>query len=596
MLNPREYNCGGVIWFPIVATALLTIQIIAFGKICELSASRPQILYLNSVLDAIFLLMPYIFLPPKWRRTLWIIEIAITCLFITEIIHYRNFGIFYSGAAIFSSNIFDPIVLKSSAALIKTSDLWIIAPPFLLIPFYIMWRKDILSYRYKKSIRIFSAVLMAAIPFILFGTATRRAKAWYPEEAPTYTEAFKFECDRLASPPFISYIAEDLGITFLTAKLLTDLIPDTYTLSDSERKEIEQLLHSKSAQNNAQPANKGKNLILIIVESLNSTVFDIPDRASIIPVLGSLAHDNSTLFAPFITTQCGPGGSCDGQLMYNTGLLPLKDKPFPAYFADSDYPSLAKALNGYTSIEVIGENPKIWNHMVTSKSYGYTNLIHSLAEKGDNGIDGNIFNGAIAALDTIHQPFFMEITTLAMHSPYTEPKTSPKLGKNNPTVNSLEPRDRNYIEATHEFDIQLGKFLSTLKRKNLYGNTIIAITGDHHAPHASLSDKLNTIFVPLIILNSGTHLKYKETAGQIDIFPTLLDIMGIESYVIPMNVKEYRGLGQSLIGNTPPVCAMSATGKVYREGKEHQNSEAYTDLEQSWKTGQLIIRSRYFNR
>lgn len=163
-------------------------------------------------------------------------------------------------------------------------------------------------------------------------------------------------------------------------------------------------------------------------------------------------------------------------------------------------------------------------------------------------------------------------------------------------MNSLEPRDRNYIEATHEFDIQLGKFLSTLKRKNLYANTIIAITGDHHAPHASLSDKLNTIFVPLIILNSGTHLKYKETAGQIDIFPTLLDIMGIESYVIPMNGKEYRGLGRSLIGNDPPVKAMSATGKIYSKGKEHQNSEAYTDLEQSWKTGQLIILSRYFSR
>lgn len=336
MLNLKECNSGGVIWFPITTIALLTTQIIAFGKICDLSDSRPQILYLNSVLDAIFLFMPYVFLPPKWRRTLWLMEIAMTCLFITEIIHYRNFGIFYSGAAIFSSDIFDSIVIKSSAALIKASDLWIIAPLILLIPFYIMWRKEILSCGYRKHVRILSAISMLLIPLILFGTAARRAKAWFPEEASTYADAFKFEYDRLISPPFISYIAEDLGVTFLTGKLLTDLIPETYTLSESERAEIGRILAPKYSQHNIQSANKGKNLILIIVESLNSTVFDMPDASGIIPVLDSLAHADTSLFAPFITTQCGPGGSCDGQLIYNTGLLPLKDKPYPAYFADSD--------------------------------------------------------------------------------------------------------------------------------------------------------------------------------------------------------------------------------------------------------------------
>ena len=44
-------------------------------------------------------------------------------------------------------------------------------------------------------------------------------------------------------------------------------------------------------------------------------------------------------------------------------------------------------------------------------------------------------------------------------------------------------------------------------------------------------------FTPLIVLNSPVHLRYEKVMGQVDLYPTLLDLLGADDY-------PWRGLGR----------------------------------------------------
>ena len=71
----------------------------------------------------------------------------------------------------------------------------------------------------------------------------------------------------------------------------------------------------------------------------------------------------------------------------------------------------------------------------------------------------------------------------------------------------------------------------------------------------------------MIILNAPCTLSYQEKLGQIDVYPTLLDIMGANHYV-------WKGLGQS----------------IFRK-KENKP----TNLGEMWDISSLLITKKYFS-
>ena len=67
--------------------------------------------------------------------------------------------------------------------------------------------------------------------------------------------------------------------------------------------------------------------------------------------------------------------------------------------------------------------------------------------------------------------------------------------------------------------------------------------------------------------------------------------MGIgDSYVLTQTGRPYRGLGQSILSDTPPVGAVSADGSP---------AEGTADIESKtamWQLSDSLIRARFFKR
>lgn len=81
---------------------------------------------------------------------------------------------------------------------------------------------------------------------------------------------------------------------------------------------------------NNYSVSERKNLILIIVESLNSWVINFKiDNIEVTPFLNQLCCQSNSIVALKMQPQVKDGRSSDAHFIYNTGILPLKKVQLP---------------------------------------------------------------------------------------------------------------------------------------------------------------------------------------------------------------------------------------------------------------------------
>lgn len=314
-------------------------------------------------------------------------------------------------------------------------------------------------------------------------------------------------------------------------------------------------------------------------------------NTEITPHLNKLIQQES-IYIPHVLPQTKDGRSSDAQLILNTGLLPIHSGATAMLFGTNEYYSLPKALalKGYHSYSFICDEPEFWNQGTTSISYAFNKLYdkYELGRSSKKLNDKELFDATFNYFSKLESPFYAQIVTLSSHHPYQE---SNCLNKNPDLVktSSLNKEVGYYLAAIQYADEQIGRFVKKLKQSELYENSIIVITGDHEditfnqfegRKEVLLSDR----FIPLIILNSPIlPIAENNVIGQIDIYPTLLEIMGINDY-------SFMGLGVSIFARQDD-CAVFRTGEIAGNNKKE---ETIKQKIKSWEISDLIIRSNYF--
>lgn len=156
-----------------------------------------------------------------------------------------------------------------------------------------------------------------------------------------------------------------------------------------------------------------------------------------------------------------------------------------------------------------------------------------------NGDDNAVFTFALNTIKNIPQPFYAEITTLSMHFPFAD--TGVPEFRNGVTDIDIEQR---YYLSLKYFDSELNRFLDGLKRLGLYDNSVIVIASDHDVDYKDNANRKKPIC--FMALNTGVTKRVTTRTWQSDVFPTVLDIMGVDTG------GGYRGLGRSLLSDSIP--------------------------------------------
>lgn len=374
-----------------------------------------------------------------------------------------------------------------------------------------------------------------------------------------------------------------------------DITDAAEPITPEKQAEIERWLASQPKH---QPADsvteKRSNLLIVFAESLESWVLEKKvDGKEITPCLNSLLKEKSTLYAPNVLTQVKGGRSIDAQLMICSGLLPLMSGTYSSLYYDNTFYTLQKAMRGLKhsrSYLLTIDKVSTWNQGAVARSFGTDTIIsyHDFKMTEAFGThkrigDASFFQQCREKIERgeVWKPgesVYMQFVTYSGHAPF-------KLPDHLRTITfpaSIPEKAADYMTTAHYTDKAIGDFVAYLKTLPQYKETIVVIVGDHEglasyrqelvgnpACRGLVSDKQLT---PFIVLNSPVGMRYDKFMGQIDIYPTLLNLMQLDAY-------RWHGLGQSILDPRKQGVAVGSVMNVEgtRSDKEVERlKEAHT--------------------
>ena len=365
-----------------------------------------------------------------------------------------------------------------------------------------------------------------------------------------------------------------------------DITDAAEPITPEKQAEIERWLASQPKH---QPANsvteKRSNLLIVFAESLESWVLEKKvDGKEITPCLNRLLKEKSTLYAPNVLTQVKGGRSIDAQLMICSGLLPLMSGTYSSLYYDNTFYTIQKAMRGLKhsrSYLLTIDKVSTWNQGAVARSFGTDTIIsyHDFKMTEAFGThkrigDASFFQQCREKIERgeVWKPgesVYMQFVTYSGHAPF-------KLPDHLRTITfpaSIPEKAADYMTTAHYTDKAIGDFVAYLKTLPQYKETIVVIVGDHEglasyrqelvgnpACRGLVSDKQLT---PLIVLNSPVGMRYDKFMGQIDIYPTLLNLMQLDAY-------RWHGLGQSILDPRKQGVAVGSVMNVEGTGSDKE--------------------------
>lgn len=589
----RRCDFPSIIFILIAILGLASMMMILSYIIGDNSSFKLRaLLYLS---DSALLLCFYWFCSPRLRCLSFPVVWIIALFLLANSLYSHYWGDLIPLSSVFIANNYNQFLLNSIPAVFAWYD-----SAFLLIPASITFAFIALK-PYKappfipsaKGLCLIATILFYALGFYISTDSIRRwhQKSGYPDIPFSTVIANRFGRD---SAQFGMW--RNNGFCgFIITQMINYPHKEPIALDSGSRRSLQNFIDMKSDEacdSTVLTDNHGKNLIFIIVESLNAwTIGKRYGEHLLTPVLSSLIGSPGCVSSVSMLPQINDGGSSDGQLIYNTGLLPLINGVAAQTYADNVFPSLNSMLRHASSAEFIVENARVYNHRRTSTAFGYDNihdedsLLAASLDPADIGYDEAVLSYAFDRISKMPQPFLAEITTLSMHYPFDYIGIEPVSW-----IDSVAPGNyylTHYLQTVHYTDAAIGSFLSKLKASPLADNTIVVIASDHDEFTAQRKNsETSDIDYPIVFIATGTGITKNVDIpmGQIDVFPTILDIMGADKAQAP-----WRGLGTSILSDKLKA-AVSRTGRLYGDADSLREAA----LRRSFTVSDSIIRSDFF--
>lgn len=306
------------------------------------------------------------------------------------------------------------------------------------------------------------------------------------------------------------------------------------------------------------------NVVLFIVESYGREYIgafnkdaNIPDYKSHTPFIDSLAQHS------FIFTNAYANGrqSIHGMSSVLAGIPSFKDaftsSPFPKQKIESIVSTLKSegydtsffhgAANG--SMGFLGFS----NILGIDHYYGRTEFNNDAEFDGYWGIwDEPFLQFMKNTLDKKKTPFFASAFTVSSHEPYIIPEKY---------KDRFKEGDVPMHKCVEYTDYAFQRFFNEAQKQPWFSNTIFVLVADHSNQifYDKYRKPINRYAVPILIYQPNSTYVGVDTdlAQQIDIYPTILDMIGYD--------KPFRSWGRSLFDKeaTAPF-VINSTGNIYQ--------------------------------
>ncbi|QBP40908.1 LTA synthase family protein [Paenisporosarcina antarctica] len=321
----------------------------------------------------------------------------------------------------------------------------------------------------------------------------------------------------------------------------------------SELVEVNNYVRSNQAKPNDEMFGtaEGKNLIIVTLESLQTfTINEEMNGEVVTPFLNELSKDKDTFYFPNFYHQTGLGKTSDSEFLVENGLYPLGNSAVFFTHSGNTYNSMAERLGekGYFTNVMHANNKSFWNR---DMMYNALNVEEFYDVESYDIAEGQAVNWgmkdipfmeqSVEHMAEMPQPFYSRLLTLTNHFPFhldEEDKLIPEFDSNSGTLNR-------YFQTVRYTDEAVKALFDDLKEKGLYENSIIMMYGDHYGISENHNEAMGQYLgkevtpfesaqlqrVPMFIHIPGSNQGevVEDVVGQIDIRPTLLHLLGVET-------------------------------------------------------------------
>lgn len=293
---------------------------------------------------------------------------------------------------------------------------------------------------------------------------------------------------------------------------------------------------------------KGKNVIYIMMESVDNWVID-EETAPTLYKLSQNGLNFTNRYSPFFNG----GQTINSEFACNTGMYAISDKETIYDKDDITYPySIGNMLkkNGYRVTSFHANTKNFYNRGKFHERLGY-DMHYSAFDLQSSGLldkstnyysDYNFINDDnLYDLMVSDKPFFTFFTTYSAHLEYN---TNNKVYKSikNKTLSKKKYGEEEYVYRTlvHDTDNAISTLIEKLEKSRLLDKTVLVLVSDHYVYGYSdtdyvamkknkLNDRKELQNTPFIIWSKDIEAKNIDTIlDTADILPTLLNMLDIE--------------------------------------------------------------------
>lgn len=561
---------------------------------------------LFSILWIVFILYLVKLLNNKLGKTLFFITYVLSLgLFLTHSIYYSFFNLFFDfsvlsvageGTAYFNS------VLSS----IDISQIITIMLSVLLCVIGIKNINHSKHFEYKKALIAFGIFIVIHTILPIFLGRSSSELTWDEwRNARTIYKTYNDNNKSLMVSGMYEYNIRNFYVNYLRPE-------EGITKEEKEILEKNFETDIPSEPNKYTSVFEGKNIIIVQLESIDSFLV----TKNTMPTLYNLTK-NSINFKNHYSFTSGGGSTFNSEFMVNTGYSTAYNSNKNAYsFSKNNFKySLANLLKerGYTSNVFHMNTSEYYSRAVNYKAFGYEKYYGLQDIKNYKNkeywldtelIKNETFNELIFDSEG---PTLNYIITYSAHMPFSSNKGVCHLLTD---VKGLTEYQCLKIQAK-ETDDMLKLLIKNLRERDKLDDTVLVIFSDHYLytlEDKTLLDKYkdtstNLInYTPFIIYNNGNvYETVSEVNSQLDILPTLLNMMGV-SY----NTNNYIGTDIFSANYDPLVFFPDGSyynGKTYIANGEYLKGQKmskakiskYNEIVKNKMTlNDAIIKSDYF--
>ncbi len=540
-MNSFKWSKHSILAFAIIATWIKTVivYLTSFDLGIE-NGMQYFILIINPLSFLLFIYGISLFFKTAKVRNRYIIgtSLILSVVLYGNVAFYRFYNDFITLPVLFQTSNFGDLG-SSAAAIINWFDFLYFADVILLFAFMKFMPVLKEQFTVRKDVRRAYFVMAVAMLFLNLGLSET-------ERPQLLTRSF----DRELLVKNIGTYNYHLYDIYIQSKSSAQR-----ALADgSELVEVNNYVRANQASPNEELFGKyaDRNVILVSMESLQSFVINNEMNGEVVtPFLNSLTNDPDTYYFSDFYHQTGLGKTSDSEFIVENSLFGLGRGAVFFTHGENTYNSMSEKLgeNGYYTSVMHPNNKSFWNRdriyqsFNIDKFYDIDSYTVGEGEAVNWGMkDIPFFKQSAALMSEMPQPFYTRMITLTNHYPFyldEEDKYINEYTSNSGTLNR-------YFQTVRYMDESIKLFFEDLKEQGLYENSIIVLYGDHYGisenhnkamamylnkeeitPYDSALLQSVPLFIHIPGSNDGGEIT--QAAGQVDLRPTILHLLGIET-------------------------------------------------------------------